>query len=99
MHSQPASWCQGMSVIWEGARQDFLGALRFLAQVEMTWPEQRATVPFQVLYAMGASSGWRSWPWKFEAPASALKQDIRHCVLTLLRHIRLAVVPFSPGMA
>lgn len=43
MHSQPASWCQGMSAIWEGARQDFLGALRFLAQVEMTWPEQRAT--------------------------------------------------------
>lgn len=32
-----------MSAIWEGARQDFLGALRFLAQVEMTWPEQRAT--------------------------------------------------------
>lgn len=86
--SHPASWRQGMRAIWEGAHQE-----------KMTWPKQRATGTVQGPVRHGASSGWQSWPWKFEAPASALKQDTRHCVLTLLRHVRLAVVPFSPGMA
>lgn len=66
--SHPASWRQGMRAIWEGAHQE-----------KMTWPKQRATGTVQGPVRHGASSGWQSWPWKFEAPASALKQDTRQC--------------------